>query len=643
MKKIIAVFLSLIMAISLFACDTSDDSVMTYKGNFFGEVMNLVVDGDKVTATLSQQYVEDGVNVTFSIALIDGKASVSGSNLSADFSDVTYEMLIKLSGGDVDAYIEETKEHLLSSVETEADKQLVNDLLAGKPVKFGKESALSAIVENFVSLKATVNSSKGTALFTEIKYETGYKYVFEYYDNGNVKSESYYKPDGTLDYKDEFENTAPENDGENGKTEEKPSQTQTPNNQENHESNDKHPDVTDNETDKQPDDGNVVIGGNSTYPVGIYTGVYEEKDAILEIKEDGTPILKLKFKGEMDNVIIEQNFTITNGRLHIGNEKALIIDFGVDEIKYVSSMKISGSGASEYISSMLKMVNESDDMTVVDKQIYRDLLNGKEVTFGKEAYIYNGVKLHTIHFDFKENGTFEAKEVQVVIGGGTSSGNGGSFEYDDSFPGSSGSYNPPTNDPEADINNGGNGGINLNDGVLFYMIGTFKGQYSGMDAVIDFPENRQPVLTLKVEMREGDAVINQTIKVEKGKLIYHNSVLAIIDFTVEDILYTMSMTVNGSGAAEYKQKILSDVESSNMSDSDKTLYKFLLNGKEVKFGKKSELYQGIKLPMIKFLLDGNTLSFTSERFNPDESTSGKIETDSSSSIEDDLLNIGGKK
>lgn len=507
MKKLATLLLAVIMVFSLFACDNGDDTVNTYVGTIFGNKFTLKIDGDSATAINLHKETDDGVAMTVEMQLIGGKATVSGNNVSADFSkSVTYGLSFSFSGEGAEEFANAFKKSLLSGVSTDSDKKLVNDLFEGKTIRFDKSSILSKLFEGFVYVSAIVDNASGSALYTEARYENGRKVVYEYYESGAIKKETYYNADGAIDSVEEYEDKKPSN----------PSDDEMTGNKEDNGG----------ETNQRPTDSKQDQNNNQQTPPAT----------------DDSSSTKTE-----------------------------------DE-------KIPSSSSSD----------KTDDEHITDSDEEKDEENtvmGGGTTIGGIVIGGNG---------------------EVIVGG-----NGGT------------------------LNAGEGGGIDLSDGVLFYIQGTFFGTYSGMDAVLDLPASKNPTFSIKAVIEEGDTTIKQNILVKGGELIYCNSILAIVNFDVPDVKYYMTVELEGSGAEAYKQKMLSDLNSSGMSQTDIQLYKDALNGIEISFGKESSIYQGIKLPAIKFKLDINKARFESERFDIDEHQNQGNTSSGNKDIYDSLTNIGG--
>lgn len=482
MKRLLTLLMAVIMVFSLFACDSGDESEVIYKcalqdGNF-----TLKVKGESVTMLNTAEGVEGGVEIKSTTAIIGGKATVSGGKLTADFSgNVKYEVSLTVKGDDAEQYLNSMKEFFLEAVKTDADKKLVNDLMSGKTVSFDKSSALAALIVDVSYIRADVNASKESALFTEIGYMSGDKTVYEYYESGSLKSESYYDEEGELIYSDEHEDKEPSSGNGNEsngavKPNEKPND---PNPEQTGGADPVYPDKNEDDKAEYPDNGdedvggenggtigggNVIIGGNGEYSTGSFSGTYNNMDAELTLSEGESPIFYLEANFADGDVSVKQKTTVTNGDIVVGSGDTVIIDFDTENVSYRMKMSITGAGAEAYKSSALESANSDPNMSDSDKALYRDLLDGKTITFGRESYLYNAFKLGSVQFTLDtEKGTFEGERVYVAIGGGnevnTGNGGGGATDdpnhdqFDDNYDNNNNndnSYDASSTEPESD-------------------------------------------------------------------------------------------------------------------------------------------------------------------------------------------------
>lgn len=474
MKKIIPLLLAIIMVFSLFSCDEEDKgNTLTYTGSFFDGELTLYVKGDTVTAVNTSQHVEDGISVSMTMSIIGGRATVSDDTVDADFSgNITYELAFAFDGEGVEEYVSEVKEYWLSEVTSDADKKLVNDLFSGKTVRYDKTSALADMNEwGMTFISADVNGNK--ALFTEVGYFSGEKWVFEYYDDGSLKTESFYNSNGDLDYSNSYGDDELDGGiGDENQTTHDPNLGADDNNKEDdgdHKNDDdvkypmstdddvKYPMSTDDETVYYPEDSDkeddfhpgsddIIIPELGTtdkddektdidysegiifYIQGIYTGKYSGMDSILTLPADKQPTFELDVTMTEGDTTIKQHFIVRNGKLVYSNGIMAVIDFEVENISYTMTMEVTGSGAEAYKQQMMNDLNGSN-MSNSDKKLYQDALNGKEITFGKESEIYKGVKLPAIKFIFDDKtATYVSERVSIDTDGSSSSDNSGKIE-----------------------------------------------------------------------------------------------------------------------------------------------------------------------------------------------------------------------
>ncbi len=176
---------------------------------------------------------------------------------------------------------------------------------------------------------------------------------------------------------------------------------------------------TPNETDKE-DDNDPSTGGAA---VSTYNGKFQQFDAVLELSEKDEAVFKLSISNMAagDNISISQNIEVSGGKILKWRADGFVIDFGTDDISYKMSCSITGDGAADYIAEMRKQ-NNMEKLSAEDKQKFEDFVSGKEITFGRDSYFYQGYKLGNLDFKLnKDTNSFECENADTNTDGNQSS------------------------------------------------------------------------------------------------------------------------------------------------------------------------------------------------------------------------------